>query len=410
MQNFTGTIDYDSNQFQQINFIKNTIRKYALRLNVQEIDTPIIEYKKLLLNKYSNELENKEIFNLENCMASLRYDLTVPLVRYVLNNGIDNIRRFQIGKVFRKDTPYPQSGRFCEFYQADIDIVGQYNELENEIEIFWLIDKILKELNLNDYIIKYNYRQNLEKICNKINVTDKKKIKNICVTIDKLDKKDWDEITKELTEIRKLSIEQINNLKLLLNQNYLDESLYLTNQKLIKYVNNDKFQFVSTLARGLDYYTGIIYEVIIPNSKIKTIIAGGRYDKLIYNISKKKGKKYIPAIGISFGISRINCILPEIQINDCNKLFLICTDYDMRIKLSSLFRDKNFIVNTNNYKNNNKSTINLITFAVKNNYDFVVIYGENDNKIKLKNIKNKNLDKNFSYEQIIKMNKKELFD
>lgn len=409
MQNFTGTIDYDSNQFKQINFIKSTIKKYALRLNLQEIDTPIIEYKKLLLNKYSNELENKEIFNLENCMASLRYDLTVPLIRYVLNNGIDNIRRFQIGKVFRKDAPYPQSGRFCEFYQADIDIVGEYNELESEIEIFWLIDKILKELNLNDYIIKYNYRQNLEKICNKINVTDKKKIKNICITIDKLDKKDWDEITKELTEVRKLSIEQINNLKLLLNQNYLDESLYKTNQKLVKYVNNDKFKFESTLARGLDYYTGIIYEVVIPNSKIKTIIAGGRYDKLIYNTSKK-GKKYLPAIGISFGISRINCILPEIQINDYDKLFLICTDYDMRIKLSSLFRNKNFIVNTNNYKNNNKKTIKLITFAVKNNYDFVVIYGENDNKIKLKNIKNKNLDKIFSYEQIIKMNKKELFN
>ena len=100
--------------------------------------------------------------------TSLRYDLTVPLVRYFCNNGLESMRRFQVGKVFRKDNSEVEKGRFREFYQADLDIVGNYEHLASEIEIFWLINSVLEELGIEKYTIKYNYRNNLYDMCKKI--------------------------------------------------------------------------------------------------------------------------------------------------------------------------------------------------------------------------------------------------
>lgn len=408
MQNYKGTLDYNANEWKKIKLIIDTIRKYVEFLDIQEIDTPIIEYNMLLdKNENKNNQEQDGIFNLKNTNASLRFDLTVPLKRYMLTNGIDHIRRFQIGKVFRRESPYPESGRFCEFYQADVDIVGDYPEMESEVEIFWLIDHVLQSLGLPNYKIKYNYYQNLVKICNNMGVTDPKRIKNICITIDKLDKKDWNEIEIELHNIRRLSSNQIDILRTALKTNYLDKDLIERNNTLGRLVNNKKLVFDATLARGLDYYTGIIYEVVLYN-KIKTIVAGGRYNKLLYKRTKN-GKKYIPAIGVSFGVSRINCVVAE--YNPCKqKLFLICEDYDMRIKLSCLFRDKCFIVSVNNYKKNNKKIISLITYAVKNSYDYVVIYGEDNDLIRLKILFNNSKDNLFSYDKIKSMESTEIFN
>ncbi len=385
MQNFKGTIDYNNDDWNQMTYIINTIRKWTKLLNVQEIDTPIIENDNLL-TKF-NELESKNIYKLDHTTAFLRYDLTIPLMRYVLNNRITNFRRFQVGKVFRRELPYIQSGRFREFYQADLDIIGEYTEMESEIEIIWLINKVLQELNVSDYTIKYNYRSNLETICNMIDITNKSKIKDICRTIDKLDKQDWDVISIELKNIRHLSIKQIDTLKSLLDQNYLAEHLNDCDTTLNTIIGGEKLVFDATLARGLDYYTGIIYEVVVIKKHVKTIIAGGRYDRLIY-CNTKVGKKYIPAIGVSFGISRIHCILPKLELEEQNKVYLICEDHLMRIKLLCVLRDKKLIVTTNNYKSNNKKIITLISKAVANHYTWIVIYGENNHLIKIKNLKN----------------------
>ena len=187
MQNARGTIDYNKSKWYIMTNIINTIRNRIQTLNVEEIDTPILENTDLLLKKYGDEAETKLIYNLKDG-TSLRYDLTVPLVRYFCNNGLVEMRRFQVGKVFRKDNPEVEKGRFREFYQADLDIIGEYQPLVSEIEIFWLINSVLEDLGINNYDIKYNYRQNLSAICKKINVTNDKHIKSICTSIDKLDK------------------------------------------------------------------------------------------------------------------------------------------------------------------------------------------------------------------------------
>ena len=326
--------------------------------------------------------------------TSLRYDLTVPLVRYFCNNGLESMRRFQVGKVFRKDNSEVEKGRFREFYQADLDIVGNYEHLASEIEIFWLINSVLEELGIEKYTIKYNYRNNLYDMCKTIGVTNDKYIKSICTSIDKLDKFIWEQVAKELLQVRKLSQQQVDKLKELIESNYLSESLVETDKKLNQYAKN--LTRDSSLARGLDYYTGIIYEVIINDSK--TVIAGGRYDKMIYK-SLKNGKKYIPAIGVSFGVSRLFFFSKKKEFK-MKKVFVISNDFDMKMKLLDFFRNYNYLVN---YDNLNRKVIKQITEAVKSDYNYIALYGEDGDKIKIKELFNNNPDNLYDFEDLGKI-------
>lgn len=391
MQNARGTVDYSNDEWNIMSNIINTIKKRVKTLNVDFIDTPILENTELLLKKYGDEAETKLIYDLKDG-TSLRYDLTVPLVRYFCNNGLESMRRFQVGKVFRKDNPEVEKGRFREFYQADLDIVGTYEPLVSEIEIFWLINRVLTDLEISDYVIKYNYRENLYEMCKKIGITNDKYVKSICISIDKLDKFTWEQVEEELIKIRKLSQIQCNELKELIEKNYLSENLIENDAKLNKYSEN--LERDTSLARGLDYYTGIIYEVKILSSD-KTIIAGGRYDKMIYK-SLKNGKKYLPAIGVSFGVSRISFFSKKSN-EENNKVFIISNNFDIRMKLLEFFRDKGFIVN---YDNLNRKVIKQITDAVKSNYDYVALYGEDNDKIKIKELFNDNEDKIYYFDEL----------
>ena len=393
MQNACGTIDYNDDKWNVISNIINTIRQKVKTLNVEEIDTPILENTDLLLKKYGDEAESKLIYNLKDG-TSLRYDLTVPLVRYFCNNGLESMRRFQVGKVFRKDNSEVEKGRFREFYQADLDIVGNYEHLASEIEIFWLINSVLEELGIEKYTIKYNYRNNLYDMCKKIGVTNDKYIKSICTSIDKLDKFIWEQVAKELLQVRKLSQQQVDKLKELIESNYLSESLVETDKKLNQYAKN--LTRDSSLARGLDYYTGIIYEVIINDSK--TVIAGGRYDKMIYK-SLKNGKKYIPAIGVSFGVSRLFFFSKKKEFK-MKKVFIISNDFDMKMKLLDFFRNYNYLVN---YDNLNRKVIKQITEAVKSDYNYIALYGEDGDKIKIKELFNNNPDNLYDFEDLGKI-------
>lgn len=391
MQNARGTIDYNNDEWNKMSNIIETIKKRVKTLNVDFIDTPILENTELLLKKYGDEAETKLIYDLKDG-TSLRYDLTVPLVRYFCNNGLESMRRFQVGKVFRKDNPEVEKGRFREFYQADLDIVGTYEPLVSEIEIFWLINKVLTDLEISDYIIKYNYRENLYEMCKKIGITNDKHVKSICISIDKLDKFTWEQVEEELIKVRKLTQLQCNGLKELIEKNYLSETLLENDAKLNKYSEN--LERDTSLARGLDYYTGIIYEVKILSSD-KTIIAGGRYDKMIYK-SLKNGKKYLPAIGVSFGVSRINFFCKKSK-EENKKVFIISDDFDIKMKLLEFFRNKSFIVN---YDNLNRKVIKQITDAVKSNYDYVALYGEDKDKIKIKELFNDNEDKVYNFDEL----------
>ena len=426
MKTAKGTIDYDPKLFGRLYKIINIIRKNVLLMGVEEIDTPTMELTKVLLNKYGDEAENKLIYKLEKIGTedlSLRYDLTVPLQRYIESEQIESIKRFQTGKVYRKDTPNQSRCRLREFIQADYDIVGEYELMIPEAEIMRLITISMKQIGIENYVIKINFRNNLEKIVSLAKI-DMNLFKSVCTSIDKLDKHSWSYVTNEL-KLKGLSDESISILQTLLNNNYQDDSINSELTKLMEYgeiFNYNKYiQFDSKLARGLDYYTGIIYEVLstekilenpsedledtkdIENTKDEdeimtnpTIIAGGRYDKLI----KYKNKKYLPAIGVSFGINRIEMFMEKKDEN--------INQGPMRIYVVSEFqyiKKKLEIVNylwNNGYKvqyyDGQKKNIKQINQAIKENYHYILIYGEDGPE----NIKVKRND--HSKDEICKLN------
>jgi len=402
IQNFYGCKDYNADEYRKIDKIVNIIREQSRLLNIKEMDTPAIEYTDLLLNKYGEEAESKLIFNLGEhglgkISGSLRYDMTVPLVRFMAQNRLTFIRRLQIGKVFRRDKPTPESGRLCEFYQADCDIVGEYESVTSEVELIWLIKTVLENLGIDGYDIRYNYRQNLVSMCGKIGVKGKG-VKDVCASIDKLDKMSWKDVSVELRERRGLSDKQIFKLREMIDSEYMAEEMVDFDEKFVRLSGCDKLLFTASLARGLDYYTGLIYEVVVRDSGVKTVIAGGRYDRLMYFMSKSGQKRYLPAIGVSFGVSRLCMLLDDVACR-CGEgdVYIVSADLDMRIKLCEMFRDKGFIVD---YEVNKRKIIKSITYAVKNDFKYCVIYGESGENVKVKELFNRDADKVYTLDEL----------
>jgi histidyl-tRNA synthetase len=389
MENAKGTLDYDPENWTKLTHSMNTIRRYALTLDLVEIDTPILEKTELLRKKYGDEVEHetKLIYSLQDSNTSLRYDLTVPLSRYIASRGIESLRRFQIGKVFRKENPEIERGRYREFYQADVDILGTYEPMLSELELFWLIVKVLTELQITGFQIKYNYRQNLDHMCRLAGIAETKS-KDICISLDKLDKLRWEDVRKELQELRGVTSEQCDILHRHIQTNYLDESLHEMDSLLHKnptiapYLKRD-----ASLARGLDYYTGIIYEVIVPGGKIKTIIAGGRYDTLM---KTAKGIP-IPAIGVSFGVSRMLSLVRMTEaIATTPKIFVICPEFDRKLRILEHCRTHGF--RTLCAKNPARKVLKQITEAVAAQCSHILLYGEDGDSIRIKELFNKDQD------------------
>ena len=399
MQKIPGMQDYYPEKYERIQSIIEIIRKNALLLGAEEMDTPAIESKKLLLNKYGEEAENKLIYKIwepelikdkkiipSQPNSALRYDLTVSFARYLMNNGIEKMKRLQIGKVYRRDKPCPESGRFREFIQADYDIVGDYSLMLPEAEIFALITRVMKDINFNNYIIKFNFRQNLEKIVGMAQIPSIL-FKSVSTSIDKLDKYSWEYVAEEL-EDKKISLESIEILKNLLEKNYFDSSLTPILKEFQEYLDiygiRENIKFDASLARGLDYYTGLIYEVVLKdnNNKIGTLIAGGRYDKLIYK-TKRGQKTYIPAIGVSFGVNRMEMVIENLDIPVKFKI-LIVSD-------KKYIKNKIFIQNLLNlegyqaeYIDQSMKVCNQINYGIKNNFNYILICGEDEDLIKVK--------------------------
>lgn len=382
-----GTQDYDPEMMRRITLIIGVIRKNALNLGAQEIDTPSMELTSFLLNKYGSEAENKLIYRIEKLGhedLSLRYDLTIPFQRYLSLNGLESMKRFQVGKVYRKDQPNPINGRFREFIQADLDLVGLEEPMIPEAQIFKLISLSLDQLGFTDYTIRINFRDNLMAIIQRAGI-DPQLFKQVCISIDKLDKQPWSYVAEELIA-RGISTESLESLKFDLDQNYQDESIQGDLDLLFSYGKtfnfNHKITFDSSLARGLDYYTGLIYEVVRTQTQEHnyTLIAGGRYDQLV----RYKNKRYLPAIGVSFGISRLELILrSSLQIPRDFKIFVVSQPEEMTKKLEIV----NFLLDrgyqTEFYAGKRKN-VKQINQAIKENYQYIVIYGEDEDKFKVK--------------------------
>ncbi|KAL4904809.1 hypothetical protein BDW74DRAFT_22098 [Aspergillus multicolor] len=321
-----------------------------------QLDTPVFELKEILAGKYGED--SRLIYDLADQGgedSALRYDLTVPLARWLaMNTSVQHIKRFQIAKVYRRDQPAVAKGRMREFYQCDFDIAGSYDAMIPDAEILRIVVEVFEALNMRDYItIKLNHRKILDGLFGACGVPEDK-IRAISSAVDKLDKLPWDQVKKEMEE-KGLEPEVADKVgkyvKLSGGREILDaikaEEVLFANENVKKGVEDmellfryleafdvlDKISFDLSLARGLDYYTGLIYEVVTPlssaegfaqsqkkskskpkssgedqNIGVGSIAAGGRYDDLVNMFAKKR---QIPCVGISFGVDRIFTIMKQ---------------------------------------------------------------------------------------------------
>uniref|UniRef100_A0A8C6MG60 histidine--tRNA ligase n=1 Tax=Nothobranchius furzeri TaxID=105023 RepID=A0A8C6MG60_NOTFU len=340
-----GTRDYNPKQMAIREKVFNTVVACFKRHGAETIDTPVFELKETLTGKYGED--SKLIYDLKDQggeLLSLRYDLTVPFARYLAMNKITNIKRYHIAKVYRRDNPSMTRGRYREFYQCDFDIAGQYDAMIPDAECLKIVHEILSELELGDFRIKVNDRRILDGMFAACGVPDDK-FRTICSTVDKLDKMSWEDVKNEMVNEKGLS-EQAADLigefvsmqggrdlaeRLLqnprLSQNKLACSGLSDVKLLFSYLElfqvTDKVVFDLSLARGLDYYTGLIYEAVLTQAglsgdtlngaedsvSVGSVAGGGRYDGLV-GMFDPKGRK-VPCVGVSFGIERIFTIMEQ---------------------------------------------------------------------------------------------------
>jgi len=287
----------------------NTLKEVFASYGFEPLETPALEYADTLLGKSGEETERLAyIFKDQGGRkVGLRYDLTVPVSR-VLAQYQGQIplpfKRYQIQNIWRAEKP--QKGRYREITQCDIDSFGSTSPLA-DAEIIAVVDECLKKLGFKKFVIKINSRQVLFKLMRDLGLTQQDKQLAIVRSIDKLDKMEIGEIKKELSQ-KGLTNEKIEKLFSLIQSAQPDENL----KQLFKYlkwlgIEEKYYRFEPTLARGLDYYTGPIFEAVVEKPKIGSLVGGGRYDNLIADL----GGPDIPATGVSFGLDRICDVIKE---------------------------------------------------------------------------------------------------
>jgi len=326
-----GTRDSEPLSMVIKNHCIDTIKAVFKAHGAAEIDTPAFELKETLMGKYGEE--SKLIYDLTDQggeLLSLRYDLTVPFARYMALKKLTNFKRFHIGKIYRRDTPQISKGRYREFYQCDYDIAGAYSPMIAEAEILLIISEALKKLDLGDCSTIINHRGLLSAMV-KLSGCEPTKFRAVCSSIDKLDKLSWEEVRSELIDIKGLTKEQADMIKSFtelkgkpreLLKRLNEEGQFAKHKEATEILKEidlladylealgvEDVIFDLSLARGLDYYTGLVYEVKLrdPKYSVGSIGGGGRYDDLIGMFAGKQ----IPAVGFSFGIERIFTILED---------------------------------------------------------------------------------------------------
>jgi len=323
-----GTRDYLPEQMMIRQQAFSIIRRVFQAHGAVEIDTPVFELKDTLTGKYGED--SKLIYDLADQggeLLALRYDLTVPFARFLALNSVGNIKRFHIGKVYRRDQPALARGRYREFYQCDFDIAGNYGRMVPDSESVCVVCDILDALPIGDFAVKLNHRCLLDAILDICGVPAEK-FRTICSAVDKLDKEPWSEVKREMVEDKGLKEEVADKIgEFVLNKGpplemykeLMDSKRFGDHKGALEAMEDlrilfdyleamDKLKFVSfdlSLARGLDYYTGVIYEAVCMsgNNQVGSIGGGGRYDNLV-SMFQEAGKQ-TPCVGVSVGIERV---------------------------------------------------------------------------------------------------------
>ena len=441
-----GTRDFDPLTLKKRRYIANTIRSIFISFGFNEIETPSLERRSSLYQKYGAE-GDKFIFNIINSgekikkadltsfnnekyydfissisEKGLRFDLTIPLARYVSQHQNEitfPFKRFQIQNVWRADRP--QKGRYQEFTQCDADVIGSKSVLL-EFEMLQLFSAVFKKLKLDSVNIRINHRGVLNKIAESYGIKDE--FNEFVIIIDKLDKigidNAKDEVRNKFKNLnnvdelfglisQKLSPKKyLENLKT--NFNLKKDDLILeeieTLSKLIE--NNDNLiniDFDLSLARGLEYYTGLIYEVSLKsNTEIGSLGGGGRYENLTESFNLKDNS----GIGISFGLDRIYHVIEDNNLFPkhtflSNDILVINFGNHYLINISNIISElrsngRNVFI----YPDNNKLS-KQFTYSDKNNFNYALIYGESENErnvIKVRNLKS-GIENEFQLEKFI---------
>lgn len=392
--------------------MKQTIEKTYQRFGFLPLDTPILELSEVLLAKAGGETE-KQIYRFTkgDTDISMRFDLTVPLAKYVAKN-YGNLsfpfRRYQIGKVYRGEKT--QKGRFREFYQCDIDIIGDGElGIVNDAEIPSVIYNLISDLGFNDFTICINNRKVLNGLFREVN--QEQNAVDIMRTIDKLAKIGKEKVIEELKEIgvddraieRILTFIEIDGttdekISKLENLGILNEMFTQGLEELkqvVKYIRifgvpDTHFKIDLTIARGLDYYTGTVYETFLNDYKeLGSVCSGGRYENLAEYYTDKK----LPGVGISIGLTRLFYKLNELQLIKSDKysmsdILIIPMTEDMTksIELASDLRKEG--INTEVYLNDKKLKAKF-KYADKLKIPYVAVIGEDEissNTVKVKNM------------------------
>lgn len=415
-----GTVDLNPQQSLTLEEIIGKVKSIFMSHNGVPINTPTFELREILMNKYGEDA--KLIYNLEDQggdICSLRYDLTVPFSRYLCMNRIQKIRRYQIANVFRRDNPSFKTGRLREFVQADFDICGSGMPMVNDAEVIKMIYDILVSFKLPyNFTIKINDKRiltGLLKICkvpkdlqqtacstiDKVGKLTLKEINNELITkglseeavkeinrliLDKNDRSDSDIILrlKEITKASRLTdaMSSTLNLKMDCNAPALDLEEFERGideiEMLLKYLSIYSVKNIRldlSLARGLDYYTGLIVEAVYEGVDVGSVAGGGRYDNLCASLSENTLN--VPCVGFSVGVMRIFALYPS-RIPEFD--VFVGTGYGLNLedRLDILNQLWAAGLKAETLTGKRVNYAEQIEYAKKNNFKVVVFTGDNE--------------------------------
>jgi histidyl-tRNA synthetase len=421
-----GTRDFNPEQVLKRNYIFDTVRRVFIKYGFLPIETPVMETLDTLTGKYGEEgdrllfkvlnngdfladadqtaLETRDSRKLVSSISKrgLRYDLTVPFARFVVMNQNElsfPFKRYQIQPVWRADRP--QKGRYQEFYQCDVDVVGS-ESLAYEAELIQIYDEVFAQLRL-PVIVKYNNRKVLAGIAEAAGISDL--MVEMTVAIDKLDKIGMAGVKKELAErgIAENSIETIAQILEIKDLDALEtafaqsevgqkgiQELKAVQAYLQGYQASNELRFDITLARGLSYYTGCIFEVQAKNVAMGSIGGGGRYD----NLTGVFGLPGVSGVGVSFGAERIYDVLEELKLfptDQANTLKVLFMAFDAKAHqyaFNALGKVRAAGINADLYPDPVKLAKQM-KYANNRNVPYVVLVGDNEmasGKLALKNM------------------------
>ena len=406
-----GFMELLPNEQILFNEMKEKIQKTYEKFGFLPLDTPVIEASEVLLAKAGGETE-KQIyrFNKGDSDLSLRFDLTVPLAKYVTEyypNLTFPFRRYQIGKVYRGEKA--QRGRYREFYQCDIDIIGE-NELSliNDAEIPSIIYTTFKELGFDEFTISVNNRKILNGLFSYLDL--KEQSVNILRIIDKIDKIGKENVIKEIEELN-VESDKINTIMdfisitgnveetiVALKNMKIDDELFMQGVSELEEVTSnikifgvpaENYKIDLTIARGLDYYTGTVYETFLDKYRqLGSVCSGGRYENLSGYYTDRK----MPGVGISIGLTRLFFQLTDNKIIEAGnrsitKVIIVSMvdDLSKSMEIATELRKNN--INTQIYTDKAKIK-NQFKYASKLNIPYVIVIGEDEIKNNVVSLKN----------------------